>query len=169
MAVMRIGSACVVGCGLGLLLALTPARAEGPAKAETASPPAATTAEGSKDESLIYIFSGTLTGQGETYSGTLVAASDGPQFELKLSKGATCDASKLEPDKGLLRLPETACSDGRKLKALFVYQEGGFLRVYGTLDADRFSTQAHALPSDAPEPASAKPVSPPADLMDKRK
>ena len=174
MAVMRIGSACVVGSVLGLLLALTPARAEGaladgPAKAETASPPAAATAEGAKDEALVYIFSGTLTGQSETYSGTLVAANDGPQFELKLSKGATCDASKLEPDKGLLRLPETPCSDGRKLKALFVYQEGGFLRVYGTLGADRFSTQAHALPGDTPEPVSAKPMSPPSDLMDKHR
>ena len=159
MAVMRIGAACVAG---GLVLAAS-AWAQAPDKA---APPAAPTATDAS-EPLVYIFSGALTGEGETYSGTLVAAAEGPQFELKLSKGATCDASKLEPDKGLLRLPETPCSDGRKLKALFVYQEGGFLRVYGTLGDERFSTQAHALPSDAPEPAAAKPASPPADLMDK--
>lgn len=169
MAVVRIGSACA---GVfGVLLALTPAKAQGPAKADAPAAGAASTApaDPAKDEPIIYIFSGTLTGEGETYSGTLVAAADGPQFELKLSKGATCDASNLEPDKGLLRLPETPCSDGRKLKALFVYQEGNVLRVYGTVGSDRFSTQAHALPADTPDAAAAKPVSPPADLMDKPK
>ncbi|WP_158807712.1 hypothetical protein [Beijerinckia sp. L45] len=170
MALMRIGSACAGGV-FGLALAWTAAAAQAPAKdgAAAAAPAVVAPADPAKDEPIIYIFSGTLTGDGETYSGTLVAAADGPQFELKLSKGATCDASKLEPDKGLLRLPETPCSDGRKLKALFVYQEGNVLRVYGTLGADRFSTQAHALPSDAPEAAAAKPVSPPADLMDRPK
>jgi hypothetical protein len=166
MAVMRIGSARLAGGLAGLFLALTPAFAQAPVKPEAPPPPPAAT---DASEPLVYIFSGALTGEGETYSGTLVAAADGPQFELKLSKGTTCDASKLEPDKGLLRLPETPCSDGRKLKALFVYQEGGFLRVYGTLGDSRFSTQAHALPNDAPDAAPPKPVSPPADLMDKAK
>jgi hypothetical protein len=168
MAVMRIGAAHA-GRLLGFGLALAPIVAmadesSDKAKAEP-TPPAAVVS----NDPIVYIFSGALTGEGETYSGTLVAAADGPQFELKLGKGATCDASKLDPDKGLLRLPETPCSDGRKLKALFVYQEGGFLRVYGTVGAERFSTQAHALPSDAPEAAPAKPASPPADLMDKPK
>jgi hypothetical protein len=128
----------------------------GPALAET---PAAAPA----DQSITYIFSGSL-GTGEAYSGTLVAVPDGPQFELKLGKGAVCDAGKLEPDKGLLRLEETACSDGRKLKALFVYQQGGYLRVYGSVGDERFGTLAHALPNDAPD--AAKPsAAPPKNLM----
>jgi hypothetical protein len=139
-----------------------------PAVAAPNAPPAPAEAAG-KEEALVYIFSGVLTGSGETYSGTLVAAADGPEFELKLGKGATCDANKLDPDKGLLRLPETACSDGRKLKALFVYQPGGVLRVYGTVEDQRFSTEAHALPSDATEAPAAKSAAPPAGLMDKAK
>ena len=135
-------------------------RSQDAAPAQDASP---------KDETLVYIFSGVLTGTGETYSGTLVARAEGPEFELKLAGGTTCDGSKLEPDKGLLRLPETPCSDGRPLKALFVYQAGDLLRVYGTIGGERFSTQAHALPSDAPEAAPAKPAAPPADLMDRAK
>ena len=130
-----------------------------------AAPPAPTAA--GKDEALVYIFSGVLTGDGETYSGTLIAGADGPQFELKLGRGATCDGNKLEPDKGLLRLPETPCSDSRPLKALFVYQEGGFLRVYGTLGGERFATLAHALPADAVPPEAKKSAAPPADLMNK--
>jgi hypothetical protein len=139
-----------------------------PAIAASEAPPAPVEAAGN-EETLVYIFSGVLTGGGETYSGTLVAAADGPEFELKLAKGATCDANKLEPDKGLLRLPETPCSDGRKLKALFVYQPGSVLRVYGTVGDQRFSTEAHALPSGATEAPPAPSAAPPADLMDKGK
>jgi hypothetical protein len=164
MAIAITASARRVGGVLGLVLATTAVLDVGLAKA---APAPATAEEQAKDEPLIYIFSGALTGAGETYSGTLVAAADGPAFELKLGKGATCDNTKLDPDKGLLRLPETPCSDGRKLKALFVYQEGGFLRVYGSVGDERFSTQAHALPADAPESAPARSTAPPADLMDK--
>lgn len=149
-----------------LLPALAFAAPPGQPEASPPSPPAETPAG---DEPLIYIFSGALAGSNETFSGTLVARNEGPELELKLGRGATCDGSKLEPDKGLLRLPATPCSDGRSLKALFVYQEGGLLRVYGTVGDERFSTQAHALPSDAPEPATRKPASPPAELMDRPK
>jgi len=138
----------------------------GPALAapETPAPPPVT-----QDETLIYIFSGVITGGGETYSGTLAATAGGPEFELKLASGASCDASRLDPDKGLLRLPETACSDGRKLKALFVYQPGHVIRVYGTIGDQRFASEAHALPSGAPETAAAPSAAPPANLMDKPK
>ncbi len=155
----------------GLVLGATaPVISSAIAAGETPTPkPAAeaakdATKDAGKDETLVYIFSGAITG-GETYSGTLIAAPDGPQFELKLAKGATCDGSKLEPDKGLLRLPETPCSDGRPLKALFVYQEGGYLRVYGTIGGERFASLAHSLPSDAPEAKAAPSKAPPADLM----
>jgi len=155
MALKRLMSVVIAGCLLGLpgLAPLAVAAPDAPpAPAEAAA----------KDEALVYIFSGVVTGGGETYSGTLVAAADGPEFELKLSGGTTCDANKLEPDKGLLRLPETACSDGRKLKALFVYQPGGVLRVYGSIGDQRFSTEAHALPSGAADAPVAKPAAPPA-------
>ncbi|MDR3461821.1 MAG: hypothetical protein P4L76_05855 [Beijerinckiaceae bacterium] len=142
MALKRLIPALLAGCLLG------PSGVMSPALAASDAPPAATDAAG-KEEALVYIFSGVVTGGGETYSGTLVATPEGPELELKFGGGATCDGHKLEPDKGLLRLPETACSDGRKLKALFVYQAGGVLRVYGSIGDQRFSTQAHALPSGA--------------------
>jgi hypothetical protein len=162
MALIRFAPAVISGCLLGFGgLAL-------PALAASDTPAPAGAAANDKGESLVYIFSGGLT-EGETYSGTLVAAADGPEFELKLSKGGTCDASKLEPDKGLLRLPETVCSDGRKLKALLVYQPGNVLRIYGAIGDQRFSAQAHALPSGAVEVPSAPAAAPPANLMDKAK
>ncbi len=154
------------GLATGLLaLLLVPALAAPPepeGQGSTKDAPA-------RDESLVYIFSGALPKTNETFSGTLVDAAGGTQVELKLGRGATCEASRLDPDKGFLRLPESPCSDGRVLKALFVYQEGGVLRVYGTIGGDRFAAQAHVLPSDAPEPVPAKPAAPPADLMDRAK
>jgi hypothetical protein len=159
MALIRFAPTVAAGCLLGCLCFVPHARAASDAPA---APPAA--ASKGDAETLVYIFSGALT-EGETYSGTLAAAPDGPAFELKLSKGATCDAAKLIPDKGLLRLPETSCSDGRKLKALFVYQPGNLLRVYGSLEEQRFSAQAHALPSGTAE----APSAPPANATDKMK
>lgn len=149
---------------LGAVLGTLAVSGQAGAAPETPPPP-----PGAQEETLVYIFSGVITGGGETYSGTLAASAEGPEFEMKLASGASCDANRLDPDKGLLRLPETACSDGRKLKALFVYQPGHVIRVYGTIGDQRFASEAHALPSGAPETAAAPSAAPPANLMDKPK
>ena len=86
----------------------------------------------------------------ETYSGTLVATKGDAEFELKLSGGATCDASKLTGEVGLVRLPEIKCSDDRMLRALFVPQGGKELKVFGHIGDQRFASSAHLLGTEPP-------------------
>lgn len=100
-----------------------------------------------------WIFSGTLKGSTESFSGTLVATKDGSQFEMKLGGGATCDGGELKGEVGLVRLPEITCTDDRKMRALFVPQGGQTLKVFGHVGEARFATEAHLLGTEAlPEP-----------------
>lgn len=114
-----------------------------PDKAPGAFKPDADTNDGAAPD--IWIFSGSLQGTHEGFSGTLVAGKGEVQFEMKLASGTTCDGKDLSGDVGLVRLKEITCSDDRVMKALFVPQGGQALKVFGHVGDERFMTDAHLL------------------------
>lgn len=110
----------------------------------------------------VWIFSGELQSSHEPFSGTLVAGTDGAQFELKLADGGTCDGADLQGEVGFVRLKEITCSDGRSLKALFVPQGGEAMKVFGHVGDQRFVTSAHILGTEPipDKPQTAEPKGP---------
>ena len=166
--------------GLAAALVLAAATASAQAVAQQAAPdvaqsggaPASPEAQGdgvpaSGDTASgdTWIFSGVLGASKETFSGTLITGKD-TAFEMKLSGGATCDGDDLQPSIGLVGLSEIACSDGRKMHALFVPQGGETLQVFGHVGDERFKSVAHLLGTQ-PIPESqqtTEPQAPPPEL-----
>ena len=152
MALVR-GAALLLATGLSSASYEVAVGAAAPVVQTTTTPGSLATAPGPfkpVDESVpdVWIFSGVLPDNNETFSGTLVSSKTEAQFEMTLADGATCDGSELKGDIGLVRLSEIPCSDGRSMRALFVPQDGDTLKVFGHVGDERFASSAHLLGSD---------------------